>query len=902
MFSVAGARRDHDDRPLGPIPYRELRSLFIGRNATPSFVLATLPYVRRIAWSMRNMDMTECRALVAVIAGAGGVPDAVTDVDLRLPTGTTSWGIVMSSVVGRLADLLGASRIRNLALRQVCAAPASRATTAFEWFLPGAAVANNLVAPINASMMAACFCTLIDGFAAKCPNFKRLKLFSPSRAVPAVDWTAYEIVFSALTSAVSNFQRLILSNNCWINNTAIPLLLRLIEYVNVVNIDLNGTLVDHCGREQVAAAIKTARQKRFDGDATAFYWTYGPPAGLMRGIFLIPAALDWKRRDDCAYVAEMNQQPANRPLGPIPFHQLRLSTLGMYFTDEMIVETGADVAIRRLARVLAKSSVRELCVSFDISLRSREWNKPAVLRASQWLMNHGLPRGLMTLRLDGLWGPYIGGGEEIPPYTVAWPVSLRHLYLNLGHAYGNESVVVAQLLTSLATAKVPNLVTLDVTGANFDQSIVAHAIVAALPATLTTLRLAQYYPRHPKPEDTEHLCPVFHAIADKCPRLQSLHVEPKILFERNELAVLARDTIPLLRAMTNLTTLALVAWDLTAADRSFWVALADAVPHLLVLDLSQNQNLDDGVVNQLEPLIQHGHLRRLVMMGTTLSRKGRMQLSAMIQQAQWIPVASVFLEEGLPQTTLTTLRIQLAKGWARGSRDAVQWPPSLRCIDLDLQTRFGDVHVVNLLVSLSRANLPRLDALVLNNVAESVSVVDAIIAVLQPSLTVLCVGAVFPAIPIAINDSVMAARFRALIDGAAAKCPNLKRLHLFPASCIVSDIDRTAVVADVIPRLRNLANLTDISLCEWGMMATDEAVFPALATAVPNLQHLDLSNNRWITGQVVPLLLPLIERGNVVGIDLTGTLVDRSGRDQVAAAIKRARQKRCAAAAAVDAA
>ncbi|KNE72504.1 hypothetical protein AMAG_16547 [Allomyces macrogynus ATCC 38327] len=299
--------------------------------------------------------------------------------------------------------------------------------------------------------------------------------------------------------------------------------------------------------------------------------------------------------------------------------------------------TGQPLAyLGHSSHVMSNSSVRELCVSFDISLRSREWNKPAVLRASQWLMNHGLPRGLMTLRLDGLWGPYIGGGEDIPPYMVAWPVSLRHLYLNLGHAYGNESVVVAQLLTSLATAKVPNLVTLDVTGANFDQVIVADAIVAALPATLTTLRLAQYYPRRPKPEDTEHLCPVFHAIADKCPRLQSLHVEPKILFESNELAVLARDTIPLLRAMTKLSTLALVTWDLTAADHTFWVALADAVPHLMVLDLSQNQNLDDGVVNQLEPLIQHSHLRRLVMMGTTLSREGRVQLSAMIQQAQWV--------------------------------------------------------------------------------------------------------------------------------------------------------------------------------------------------------------------------------------------------------------------------
>ncbi|KAJ3358359.1 hypothetical protein GGF32_000459 [Allomyces javanicus] len=129
-------------------------------------------------------------------------------------------------------------------------------------------MANNLVAPINASMMAACFCTLIDGLAAKCPNFKRLHLFSPSRGVPTVisrEWgmmATDEIVFSALTSAVSNLQRLILSNNCWINNTAVPLLLRLIEHGNVVKIDLNGTLVDRCGREQVAAAIKTARQKR----------------------------------------------------------------------------------------------------------------------------------------------------------------------------------------------------------------------------------------------------------------------------------------------------------------------------------------------------------------------------------------------------------------------------------------------------------------------------------------------------------------------------------------------------------------------------------------------------------------------------------------------------------------
>ncbi|KAJ3370522.1 hypothetical protein GGF31_004113 [Allomyces arbusculus] len=338
------------------------------------------------------------------------------------------------------------------------------------------------------------------------------------------------------------------------------------------------------------------------------------------------------------------------------------------------------------------------------------------------------------------------------------------------------------------------------------------------------------------------------------------------------------------------------------------IALAGGIPDavtdvdVLLPDTKPWADDEKAVVARLARLVAASRIRNLTF------TQDRAQWRSMAT-VEWppplsiqIPVASVFLDEGLPQTTLTTLRIQLAKGWARGSHDAVQWPPSLRCIELDLQTRFGDVHVVNLLVSLSGADLPHLDALVLNNVAESVSIVDAIIAVLRPSLTVLCVGAVFPAVPVATNNSILAARFRALIDGAAAKCPNLKRLHLFPASCTVSAVDRTAVVADVIPRLRTLANLTDISLCEWGMMATGEAVFLALATAVPNLRRLDLSNNRWITGQVVPLLLPLIERGNVVGINLTGTLVDRSGRDQVAAAIKRARQKRCAAAAAVDAA
>ncbi|KAJ3370523.1 hypothetical protein GGF31_004114 [Allomyces arbusculus] len=271
-----------------------------------------------------------------------------------------------------------------------------------------------------------------------------------------------------------------------------------------------------------------------DGDATAFYWTYGPPARTKRGIILIPAVLDWKGKMIAATLGSLDGLDVFEAIldevalfSPLP---TSLSTMGMYFTDEVIVETGTDAAIRRLARVLGKSNVRELCVSFDVSLRSREWNKPAVLRASQWLMNHGLPRGLKTLRLNWLWGPYIGGGEEIPPNTVAWPVSLRHLYLNLGHEYGNESVVVAQPLTSLVAAKVLKLVTLDVTGANFGSSIVADAIAAALPATLATLLLAQYYPRRPKPNDTEHVCPVFHAIADKCPQLQSLHVEPKILF------------------------------------------------------------------------------------------------------------------------------------------------------------------------------------------------------------------------------------------------------------------------------------------------------------------------------------------------------------------------------------
>ncbi|KAJ3358150.1 Signal peptidase complex catalytic subunit S11A [Allomyces javanicus] len=367
-----------------------------------------------------------------------------------------------------------------------------------------------------------------------------------------------------------------------------------------------------------------------DGDANARCWKYGPPAGSLRGIYLIPTVFDWNKRTDPTHVAELNQQITNRPIGPIPFHQLRslcladatldlislvlpraqrvllgclddldvleaildeidalgglpetLATAETQFADKMLAASGADVPIRRLARLLTNSRVRDLSLSFDISIYSREWNKPFVLSASQWLMNHGLPPGLTTLRLDGLWGPHLDGSDVITPYTVAWPVSLRHFHLKVGNAYGNEGVVVAQLLTSLAVAKVPNLVTLDVTGANIDQRDVTDAIVAALSATLTTLRLVQYYPRRPDPEDARHLCSVFQAIASKCPRLQSLHVEPKILFERNELTVLARDAIPELCSLANLNTLALVAWNLTAKIDSFWAALADTVPNLL---------------------------------------------------------------------------------------------------------------------------------------------------------------------------------------------------------------------------------------------------------------------------------------------------------------------------------
>ncbi|KNE72506.1 hypothetical protein AMAG_16549 [Allomyces macrogynus ATCC 38327] len=421
-----------------------------------------------------------------------------------------------------------------------------------------------------------------------------------------------------------------------------------------------------------------------DGDAITHGWKYGPPAGFVRGIYLIPTVFDWNKRTDPTHVAELNQQITNRPIGPIPFHQLRslylagatldlispmlphaqrvllgclddldvleaildeidalgglpetLATAETHFADKMLAASGADVPIRRLARLLTNSRVRDLSLSFDISIYSREWNKPFVLSASQWLMNHGLPPSLTTLRLDGLWGPHLDGSDMITPYTVGWPVSLRHFHLKVSKAYGNESVVVTQLLTSLAVAKVPNLVTLDVTGANFDQRDVTGAIVGALSATLTTLRLVQYYPRRPDPEDARHLCAVFQAIASKCPRLQSLHVEPKILFERNELTVLARDAIPELCGLANLNTLALVAWDLTAEVDSFWAALADAVPNLLVLDLSRNQIIDDGIVDQLMPLVQHGHLRRLVMTGNTkLSLDSQKILASMIHQAQ----------------------------------------------------------------------------------------------------------------------------------------------------------------------------------------------------------------------------------------------------------------------------
>ncbi|KNE72277.1 hypothetical protein AMAG_16766 [Allomyces macrogynus ATCC 38327] len=211
-------------------------------------------------------------------------------------------------------------------------------------------------------------------------------------------------------------------------------------------------------------------------------------------------------------------------LGSLP---TTLSTMTMAFADKMLNASGAGVAIRRLACLLAKSSVLCMSFSFDISIYSHEWNKPAML---------------------------------------------------LGNAYGEEDVVVALLLTSLVLAKVSNLVTLDVTGANFDEVGVMNAIIAALSATLTTLRDCQ-----------------------QVPSLQSLYIEPKIIFEREKLTVLAQDAIPELRGLARLNTLAHVAWDLTAEVDSFLTALADAVPNLFVLDLSRNQKLGDGIVDQLVP-------------------------------------------------------------------------------------------------------------------------------------------------------------------------------------------------------------------------------------------------------------------------------------------------------------
>ncbi|KAJ3358152.1 hypothetical protein GGF32_000724 [Allomyces javanicus] len=94
------------------------------------------------------------------------------------------------------------------------------------------------------------------------------------------------------------------------------------------------------------------------------------------------------------------------------------------------------------------------------------------------------------------------------------------------------------------------------------------------------------------------------------------------------------------------------------------------------------------------------------------------------------------------------------------------------------------------------------------------------------------------------------------------------RLHFFPVDRDVPVIDRRALAVNVLPRLRNIPNLTDLSLCEWGAVATDKAVYSAL-TVVPNLQRLDLAKNRCITRRVVPFLLRLIKRGKIIRRDTT---------------------------------
>ncbi|KNE72276.1 hypothetical protein AMAG_16765 [Allomyces macrogynus ATCC 38327] len=312
-----------------------------------------------------------------------------------------------------------------------------------------------------------------------------------------------------------------------------------------------------------------------------------------------------------------------------------------------------------------------------------------------------------------------------------------------------------------------------------------------------------------------------------------------------------------------------------------------------VLDAKSRTSSDERVdesttVERLARLVAVSRVRHL-----TLTHDRTSQPTATV--FEWssfssirIPIAKPFLDIGLPQTTLTTLSIHLAEQWAHGLQDRVQWPSSLRCIDLDLQGIVRDTQMAQFFVSLARANLPHLDTLTLDCVLLSEAVTSAMVSVFRPSLVDLRFGAARGNDTDVSIVSNLALRLCTLIDGLAAKSPNLKRLHFFPVDRDVPAVDRRALAANVLPRLRNLPNLTDISLREWGAVATDKAVYSALM-AVPNLQRLDLSKNRCITRRVVPILLRMIKRGNIVSIDLTETLIDRSGRAKVATAIKKAR-------------
>ncbi|KNE72288.1 hypothetical protein AMAG_16777 [Allomyces macrogynus ATCC 38327] len=261
-------------------------------------------------------------------------------------------------------------------------------------------------------------------------------------------------------------------------------------------------------------------------------------------------------------------------LGGFPDRVAHLA-VDLGFVDfDVVGATVGKAIIRRLARLLASSRVKSLCISLVNAPNDSDFDAQ-VVDAVETLLVHGMPPTVEMLSIKGFNFSLDG---EIPNHQhlirVPWGRALRHIKSELA------------------------LETLELFDMPVDAGPARDHLLTCVQPTLTSFGLMM--------ANSEDMLGAVHAViktlASTCPALRWLQLELPDMDDTLPLGMIATFTIPLFHKLP-LDHVGLVNFGLVASAESetetLFAALAKHVPGLQSLNLTRNQGIDSAVVETL---------------------------------------------------------------------------------------------------------------------------------------------------------------------------------------------------------------------------------------------------------------------------------------------------------------